>query len=491
MATFTIPNVFVANTVIKSADVNANFAAIAAILNSSILPPIGGTPGDIVAVDDSGNFTSIPAPAVKGDLLSFSTIPDVLSVGTDGQVLTADSTSGTGLSYKTPTATSDAGELNNLGLGISASAGTLTIALKQSDGSTDPTSPNPVIIAVRSPSLTTGSYNLRQVTSALSMTIPVGVPLNTQVGTTSNLWIYALDTDGAGTMALGASTVKQSTSSLVSTFVAQQTVTISIASPAVITTGMPHNYIQNSPVVFSSTGALPTGITAGTTYYVYNPTSTTFNIALLPSIATNTPINTSGSQSGIQTMSMAGGAIVASANYTNIAAKLIGKAKFTLSSQGTWVAPSAVALSSGELQSQEFIGFEAISASTSNTGITFNVLLDTPIFDTHNMGPLANSDGLIIVPKTGKYLVSGSFFQISIPTDASVIISDASGGQFGILDVKSADTSLSSFVGSKVLTFNANDGFFFQVSSAGPSSVVFTATPFNNTLAVTYLGDMA
>ena len=75
-----------------------------------------------------------------------------------------------------------------------------------------------------------------------------------------------------------------------------ETVTITIASPAVITAASVP--VVNTPVVFSTTGALPTGITAGTTYYVLAPTATTFNIA---ATIGGTAINTSGTQSGTQT----------------------------------------------------------------------------------------------------------------------------------------------------------------------------------------------
>lgn len=75
-----------------------------------------------------------------------------------------------------------------------------------------------------------------------------------------------------------------------------QTVTITVASPAQVTaTTVP---VVNTPVVFTTTGALPTGLTAGTTYYVLNPTATTFNVA---ATVGGTAINTSGTQSGVQT----------------------------------------------------------------------------------------------------------------------------------------------------------------------------------------------
>lgn len=77
------------------------------------------------------------------------------------------------------------------------------------------------------------------------------------------------------------------------------TVTISIASPAVIAwTG--HGLAAGAPVNFSTTSALPTGITVGTNYFVLAAglTANSFEVATKPG---GTPIVTSGSQSGIQT----------------------------------------------------------------------------------------------------------------------------------------------------------------------------------------------
>lgn len=86
---------------------------------------------------------------------------------------------------------------------------------------------------------------------------------------------------------------------------ASGTVTITIASPAVITF-VGHSFTGIAAVVFSTTGALPTGITAGTTYYTLAGTvaGSPFNIATSTTNAlAGTAINTSGSQSGVQTIS--------------------------------------------------------------------------------------------------------------------------------------------------------------------------------------------
>lgn len=84
-------------------------------------------------------------------------------------------------------------------------------------------------------------------------------------------------------------------------YVPSAAVTISIASPAVVTWNA-HGLAAGSPVSFATTGALPTGIVAGTTYYVANPTTNTFQLA---QTAGGTPIGTSGTQSGTQTASYA------------------------------------------------------------------------------------------------------------------------------------------------------------------------------------------
>ena len=76
-----------------------------------------------------------------------------------------------------------------------------------------------------------------------------------------------------------------------------QTVTISIATPGVITFTNP--LANGTPVTLTTTGALPTGLTAGTTYYVVNASSTTCNLALTVGGA---GIATSGTQSGVQSI---------------------------------------------------------------------------------------------------------------------------------------------------------------------------------------------
>jgi hypothetical protein len=77
------------------------------------------------------------------------------------------------------------------------------------------------------------------------------------------------------------------------------TATITIASPAVVTSTV--LYPAGAAVIFSTTGALPTGITAGTTYFAANNAGLTFQLV---DTAGNI-VNTSGTQSGTQTITPA------------------------------------------------------------------------------------------------------------------------------------------------------------------------------------------
>jgi hypothetical protein len=77
-----------------------------------------------------------------------------------------------------------------------------------------------------------------------------------------------------------------------------QTATITIASPGVLT--VPTTALPNgTTVTLSTTGALPTGLTAGTLYYVVGTSALTFRLSLTQG---GTAINTSGTQSGTHTV---------------------------------------------------------------------------------------------------------------------------------------------------------------------------------------------
>ncbi len=75
------------------------------------------------------------------------------------------------------------------------------------------------------------------------------------------------------------------------------TVTLTIAGPCVVTFGVVLS--EGTAVSFKTTGALPTGLTAGTTYYLRNVSGLTANLSATP---VGSLITTSGTQSGTQSM---------------------------------------------------------------------------------------------------------------------------------------------------------------------------------------------
>lgn len=78
-----------------------------------------------------------------------------------------------------------------------------------------------------------------------------------------------------------------------------QTVTITIASPAVFTVGSTTGMYAGMSIAFTTTGALPTGLTANTTYYISTViNSTTFRVS---ATLGGSDVNTSGTQSGTHT----------------------------------------------------------------------------------------------------------------------------------------------------------------------------------------------
>lgn len=97
----------------------------------------------------------------------------------------------------------------------------------------------------------------------------------------------------------GATALRSAYPSLYAYLVRKATVTMTIASPGVITWAE-HGRSANDPIKFSTTGALPTGLTAGTTYFVVSASITT-NTFQVSATAGGAAINTSGTQSGVHT----------------------------------------------------------------------------------------------------------------------------------------------------------------------------------------------
>jgi hypothetical protein len=76
---------------------------------------------------------------------------------------------------------------------------------------------------------------------------------------------------------------------------------MTIASPCVVTGTIA--LADGTAIIFQTTGALPTGLLVGTTYYVVNTTGVSFNVAATPG---GTAITTTGTQSGVHAISPRG-----------------------------------------------------------------------------------------------------------------------------------------------------------------------------------------
>jgi hypothetical protein len=79
------------------------------------------------------------------------------------------------------------------------------------------------------------------------------------------------------------------------------TITLTIAIPCVVTTTL--NLPDLTAIVLETSGALPTGLSVGVTYYTRFLSATTFNLSTTP---TGALINTTGSQSGVHKISQRG-----------------------------------------------------------------------------------------------------------------------------------------------------------------------------------------
>ena len=106
--------------------------------------------------------------------------------------------------------------------------------------------------------------------------------------------------------------------------------TISIATPAVIT--LANTFVANQPVRFTTTGALPTGLSVNGAYFVIATGLTTSSFQV-SATAGGTAIATSGTQSGIHSAGKIKNAITAGP-YT-----LNDGITYTVPTGGTWSIP--------------------------------------------------------------------------------------------------------------------------------------------------------
>jgi hypothetical protein len=121
--------------------------------------------------------------------------------------------------------------------------------------------------------VTASGSGVHTVATASLATTPPPASNSAQIATT------AFVTTAVAVQPTSAASVA-STNWTISETYATQTATMTIASPTMVSVATaPAN---GTAVSFSTTGALPTGVTANTAYYVFNRTSTTYNLATTP-----------------------------------------------------------------------------------------------------------------------------------------------------------------------------------------------------------------
>lgn len=225
----------------------------------------------------------------------------------------------------------------NVGFSDSVGSSNWTVAITQADGSTNCSASAPCMVAFRSGTAASSAVNVRSITGALSQVITSGTLLSSVAysATAIPIYIYLLDSDGAGTMKVGISTNQWREDKLLPTTIAESFGTsCTQASPTVCTStshGMPSG--TNPGIKFTGTiSGLSTDCTAQVCW-VNVVSANTFNIT--PTLG-GSAINKTSGGTQTPTVHMADGMMVSDAVYTNVPIRLIGKAIISEATAGTW-----------------------------------------------------------------------------------------------------------------------------------------------------------
>jgi hypothetical protein len=179
--------------------------------------------------------------------------------------------------------------------------------------------------------------------------------------------------------------------------------TITIGSPAVVTLAS-HGLTAGDVVAFTTTGALPTGITPGVNYYVLTAGLGT-NTFEFSTTAGGTAINTTGTQSGTHTLTKNTPVAVSSNDYR------ISPYEVDTGTANTFVItvpnfPAAYAAS-------QTLVFKALNANTGVSTLNVNGLGNKTIHKNGTLSLVAND---IVAGQIVEVIYDGTNFQMTTPT---------------------------------------------------------------------------
>lgn len=346
---------------IKDSGINVTGSTITASLTGAASLNTTYTPNQYGLVTSGmANAMDVVAPVA-------STVQPLISGGTGANPAFA-ALSGAGLGATAMDALSQF----NVGVADSVSAGALTLALKQNDGATDPgAGAGAVGAALRSSTAATGGYTLRTVTAAKSFTISSGTTLGLIANVATYLYIYLIDSDGAGTMKLGASTTDLDMGSLQSSVAESFTATYDHTTS--LWTAASHGLLVTDSVQLTAGTSVPTGFSTATQYFIIPSgfTTSAFKLSATPLGAAVTAATNNGT--GTQTIHVANNRLVSDAVYTNMPIRLLARLKYNLVTPGTWLVATEKTLSPLTTTSSslsDWVAFTPTGGLTTNTTYT-------------------------------------------------------------------------------------------------------------------------